>query len=95
MKSTRNNRVNDTTALIFNTISDTSLSYATLGYLAFSKHHWNEAIALFSKSIEFRSDFTEVLWYISRCYTAAGKKAEAESFLKRSKEFGTNWIADD
>ena len=95
MKSTRNNRVNDTTALIFNTISDTSLSYATLGYLAFSKHHWNEAIALFSKSIELRSDFTEVLWYISRCYTAAGNKTEAASFLKRSKELGTNWITDD
>lgn len=85
----------DTVACVFRSVSDTSLSYATVGYLAFRKHHWGEAIASFMRSIEFRPDFSEALWYVGRCYLATGDKTRAEAFFDRAKEYGVNWALDN
>jgi uncharacterized protein HemY len=85
----------DTAGYVRKSIADSSLSNAALGYLAFKKKHWSEAIAFFKRSMELRTDFAEASWYVSKCYDHWGDRNKAEEFLRRAQERGKNWALDE
>ncbi len=85
----------DTLAYTYRLLSDSSLTFAALGYLAYRKHQWASAHRYFLQALQSRPEFAEAGWYVGSCSRRLGDAEAAEKMLRWAREMGMNYELDE